>query len=62
MSNRIINIGVIGTGGMGGRHVRNLTNEVASAHLMALMDVDRARMQELAPNVVQRTPLRMATS
>lgn len=48
MSNRIINIGVIGTGGMGGRHVRNLTNEVASAHLMALMDVDRARMQELA--------------
>lgn len=62
MSNRIINIGVIGTGGMGGRHVRNLTNEVASAHLMALMDVDRARMQELAAQCGATYTLRMATS
>ena len=49
MSNsRTINIGVIGTGGMGGRHVRNLTHEVAAAQVVALMDVDQARLQEMA--------------
>ncbi len=48
MRNRIIKIGVIGTGGMGGSHVSNITNEVASAHVVALMDVDRARMKEVA--------------
>lgn len=37
MRSRIIKIGVIGTGGMGGRHVSNITNEVASAHVVALM-------------------------
>ena len=39
---------VIGTGGMGGRHVRNLTNEVASAQVVALADVDQTRMSEVA--------------
>lgn len=48
MSNKMINVGVIGTGGMGGRHVRNLTNEVAGAQVVALMDVDQARLQEMA--------------
>lgn len=48
MSNRMINVGVIGTGGMGGRHVRNLTNEVTGAQVVALMDVDQARMKEVA--------------
>ncbi|MEZ4726245.1 MAG: Gfo/Idh/MocA family oxidoreductase [Caldilineaceae bacterium] len=48
MNNRMINIGVIGTGGMGGRHVRNLTNEVAGAQVVALMDVDQARLQDVA--------------
>lgn len=48
MSNKIINVGVIGTGGMGGRHVRNLTNEVAGAQVVALMDVDQARMNDVA--------------
>lgn len=43
-----IKIGVIGTGGMGGRHVRNLTNEVAEAQVVALADVDQARMKEVA--------------
>lgn len=48
MSKRNIKIGVIGTGGMGGRHVRNLTTEVAGAQVVALMDVDQARMNEVA--------------
>ena len=48
MSKNSINIGVIGTGGMGGRHVHNLTHEVAAAQVMALMDVDQARLQEVA--------------
>ena len=43
-----IKIGVIGTGEMGGRHVRNLTNEVAEAQVVALADVDQARMKEVA--------------
>jgi len=47
-NNRTINIGVIGTGGMGGRHVRNLTHEVAAAQVVALMDVDQTRLQEMA--------------
>jgi myo-inositol 2-dehydrogenase/D-chiro-inositol 1-dehydrogenase len=45
---RQIRVGVIGTGGMGGRHVRNLTNEVATAQVVALMDVDAARLQQVA--------------
>ena len=45
---RRVRIGVIGTGGMGGRHVRNLTNEVGAAQVVALSDVDTARMQEVA--------------
>ncbi|MEZ4867160.1 MAG: Gfo/Idh/MocA family oxidoreductase [Caldilineaceae bacterium] len=43
-----IRIGVIGTGGMGGRHVNNLANEVAAAQVVALMDVDQARLQQVA--------------
>ncbi|HRW48868.1 MAG TPA: Gfo/Idh/MocA family oxidoreductase [Caldilinea sp.] len=45
---RPVRVGVIGTGGMGGRHVRNLTNEVAAAQVMALADVDTARLQAVA--------------
>lgn len=48
MNNQRIKIGVVGTGGMGGRHVNNLTNEVAAAQVVALMDVDTARMAEVA--------------
>ncbi|MEM7534709.1 MAG: Gfo/Idh/MocA family oxidoreductase [Chloroflexota bacterium] len=43
-----LNIGVIGTGGMGGRHVNNISNEVAAANVVAIMDVDEARLQELS--------------
>lgn len=48
MRNESINVGVIGTGGMGGRHVYNLTHEVAAAQVVALMDVDQARLQTVA--------------
>lgn len=48
MNNQPIKVGVIGTGGMGGRHVNNLTNEVAAAQIVALMDVDTERMAEVA--------------
>lgn len=48
MSNKVMNIGVIGTGGMGERHVCNLTSEVASARVVALADVDQVRMKEVA--------------
>ena len=47
-SQRRVRIGVIGTGGMGGRHVRNLANEVGAAQVVALSDVDTARMQVVA--------------
>jgi len=43
-----IQIGVIGTGGMGGRHVHNLTHEVAAAQVVAVMDADENRMQAVA--------------
>ena len=43
-----VQVGVIGAGGMGGRHARNLTNEVAAAQVVALADVDMTRLQEVA--------------
>ena len=42
------NIGIIGTGGMGGRHAVNLNDEVAAANVAAIMDVDAARASEVA--------------
>ena len=47
MSNTV-NIGVIGAGGMGGRHAVNLTDAVAAANVGAIMDVDTARAEEIA--------------
>ena len=43
-----IQIGVIGTGGMGTRHVQNLTHKVTSAQVVAVMDVDGRKMQAVA--------------
>jgi myo-inositol 2-dehydrogenase/D-chiro-inositol 1-dehydrogenase len=43
-----VRIGVIGTGGMGGRHARNLTHEVGAAQVVALSDVDTARLAQVA--------------
>ncbi len=48
MMNLTVNIGVIGTGGMGGRHARNLTDAVAAANIVAIMDVDPVRAQQVA--------------
>ena len=47
MSNTV-NIGVVGAGGMGGRHAVNLADAVASANVAAIMDVDSARAEEIA--------------
>lgn len=43
-----VRVGVIGVGGMGERHARNLTHEAPAAQVVALMDVDRARLQQVA--------------
>ncbi|GIK71870.1 MAG: inositol 2-dehydrogenase [Chloroflexota bacterium] len=43
-----IQIGVIGVGGMGERHARNLTQEVGAARVVALSDVDAERTAYVA--------------
>jgi myo-inositol 2-dehydrogenase/D-chiro-inositol 1-dehydrogenase len=47
MTNRI-SVGVIGTGGMGARHARNLAVQVPEARVAAVMDLDRARAEAVA--------------
>jgi myo-inositol 2-dehydrogenase/D-chiro-inositol 1-dehydrogenase len=44
----MVQIGVIGTGGMGGRHARNLANRTSGATVVAVMDVDTARANAVA--------------
>ena len=48
MADGTLRVGVIGTGGMGGRHARNLAHRVSRAELVAVMDVDQARANDLA--------------
>jgi len=43
-----VNVGVIGTGGMGGRHARNLATEVAGVDVVAIMDTDPGRAEAVA--------------
>ena len=43
-----LRVGVIGTGGMGGRHARNLAHRVAAAEVTAVTDPDGARCAEVA--------------
>ena len=43
----MIKVGVIGSGGMGGRHIRNLANQTP-AQVVAIMDIDRARAEAMA--------------
>ena len=43
-----LRVGVIGTGGMGGRHARNLAHRVSGAELVAVMDADEARAATVA--------------
>ncbi|MBI1879439.1 MAG: Gfo/Idh/MocA family oxidoreductase [Chloroflexi bacterium] len=44
----MVHIGVIGTGGMGGRHIRNLAGQTPGAQVVAVMDIDRARAEAVA--------------
>ena len=48
MAEGTLRVGVIGTGGMGGRHARNLAHRVSGAELVAVMDVDQVRANALA--------------
>ena len=48
MSDRALGVGVIGTGGMGGRHARNLARRVAASEVVAIMDLDAARADAVA--------------
>ena len=48
MSDGKLRVGVIGTGGMGGRHADNLAHRVVAAELVAIMDLDRARAEAVA--------------
>lgn len=43
-----LRVGVIGTGGMGGRHARNIHTQVGNARLSAVMDIDADRAAETA--------------
>lgn len=43
-----ISVGVIGTGGMGARHARNLAAQVPEARVAAVMDLDPARAEAVA--------------
>ena len=51
MHDQSIAIGIIGTGGMGGSHVLNLSHHVVGARIVALCDVDQARLESLAREV-----------
>ncbi len=48
MSGTRLRVGVIGTGGMGGRHARNIADRVAAAEVAAIMDLDAARAEAVA--------------
>jgi len=43
-----IQVGVIGTGSMGGRHARNLAQHTVGSQVAALMDADQSRAREIA--------------
>ncbi|NJM42629.1 MAG: Gfo/Idh/MocA family oxidoreductase [Anaerolineae bacterium] len=43
-----LSIGVIGTGGMGGRHAMNLHNHIVGARVAAVYDLDQARAANIA--------------
>lgn len=48
MAGEAIGIGVIGVGGMGGRHALNLATHVTACRVRAVMDMDRDRAGEIA--------------
>lgn len=48
MSERAVQVGVVGTGGMGERHARIIAEQVPGAEVTALMDVDQGRVERLS--------------
>ena len=48
MADGSLRVGVVGTGGMGGRHARNLAHRVSGAEVVAIMDLDRERAAAVA--------------
>jgi myo-inositol 2-dehydrogenase/D-chiro-inositol 1-dehydrogenase len=46
--NEQLRVGVIGTGGMGARHARNIHGQVSNARLAAVMDIDADRAAAVA--------------
>ena len=48
MAEGALRVGVVGTGGMGGRHARNLEHRVSGAEVVAIMDLDRERAGAVA--------------
>ena len=48
MADGVLRVGVIGTGGMGRRHARNLAHRVSGAEVAAVMDLDDARAAVVA--------------
>ena len=44
----MVNVGIIGTGVMGAGHARFIKNDVSGSRVVALFDVDQAKMSELA--------------
>ena len=56
MSRQTIQIGVIGTGGIGGRHIHNLSTQVVDAEVLAIMDVDGDLMFQVSSKYgIERT-------
>lgn len=51
----MIQIGVIGTGGMGGRHARNLAHKTPDAKVVAVMDIDQGRATGVAAECGEAT-------
>ena len=48
MADGTLRVGVIGTGGMGGRHARNLAHRISGAQVVAIMDLDAQRAAAVA--------------
>ena len=48
MADGTLRVAVIGTGGMGGRHTRNLAHRVSGVELVAVMDADEERAAAVA--------------
>jgi len=43
-----LRVGVVGTGGMGGRHANNLAHRVGAVEVVAIMDINKARAEAVA--------------